>query len=459
MAIKKYVRGVREPKVVTAIDAENILGGAAGTVPYKVSAAATGYTAVGSAGQLLTSTGTGAPAWQSFGALTYTLRFVMVNSGAGTSVSTDGVTWTNRTGVGISPQAAAYGSGVILAVRASDTVSSISTDGITWTARTAGALPGGAQEALLYGNGLFILPSGQRMYRSTDGITWASSNILASSTPWMGGTQGANGFVVVGGNFNRTTVGAYSTDGVTWSNITMPSSEAWSGVAYGNGTYVAVGGWKNNDTSVGGLSTDGITWTTTTLPAVTSWTGVAYGAGRFVAVGQSTLFAHSTNGVTWTSISPATNSWYKISFDNGFFFAASGNRQAFSTDGLSWTYPIVANGTPSGAIVLPQASLTVGSLVSQISKAVTSTSYLVPAEASWINMNTLGACTVTLPAAGPFKNRVLTFRQSAAFAVDSSISNVVPLTSQTPGTSILSGAGKYAKLVSDGLNWIVMEAN
>jgi hypothetical protein len=36
---------------------------------------------------------------------------------------------------------------------------------------------------------------------------------------------------------------------------------------------------------------------------------------------------------------------------------------------------------------------------------------------------------------------------------------VQPLTSTTAGTTIVSGAGKFAQLVSNGTNWVIMSAN
>jgi len=70
------------------------------------------------------------------------------------------------------------------------------------------------------------------------------------------------------------------------------------------------------------------------------------------------------------------------------------------------------------------------------------------------------ACTVTLPAAASFAGRVLTLKNIAAFAIISNASNVKPLATNTAGTAILAAtAGKFAQLVSDGANWIVMMAN
>ena len=51
---------------------------------------------------------------------------------------------------------------------------------------------------------------------------------------------------------------------------------------------------------------------------------------------------------------------------------------------------------------------------------------------------------------------------STTQAVNSASSNVVPISSTTPGTPIFpaaAGTAKWAVLISDGTNWIVMDSN
>jgi hypothetical protein len=48
----------------------------------------------------------------------------------------------------------------------------------------------------------------------------------------------------------------------------------------------------------------------------------------------------------------------------------------------------------------------------------------------------------------------------AAFTVVSASSNVVPINTASAGTAILAAtAGKWATLVSNGTNWVVMQSN
>jgi hypothetical protein len=64
----------------------NITGGGAGQMPYQTAANTTGFTAAGSAGQYLQSTGTGAPTWATINALP------TQTSNSGKYLTTDGTT-------------------------------------------------------------------------------------------------------------------------------------------------------------------------------------------------------------------------------------------------------------------------------------------------------------------------------------------------------------------------------
>ena len=79
---------------------------------------------------------------------------------------------------------------------------------------------------------------------------------------------------------------------------------------------------------------------------------------------------------------------------------------------------------------------------------------------NWIVCNGTATITATLPAASSWTGREVMLKTIAAFTVVSASSNVVPLAGGAAGTAILAAtAGKYATLVSDGTNWIIMNAN
>jgi hypothetical protein len=79
---------------------------------------------------------------------------------------------------------------------------------------------------------------------------------------------------------------------------------------------------------------------------------------------------------------------------------------------------------------------------------------------TWLINNKSGStCTVTLPAAATHSGRSLTFQNWQAQALVSASSNVVPQGGGAAGTAILDAtAGNWATLVSDGTNWVIMQA-
>jgi hypothetical protein len=77
-----------------------------------------------------------------------------------------------------------------------------------------------------------------------------------------------------------------------------------------------------------------------------------------------------------------------------------------------------------------------------------------------IIFNGAGSITLTMLAAASVPGQWLTVKTVANQPVVSASSNVVPQVGGAAGTAILSGtAGKYARMQSDGTNWIIMEAN
>jgi hypothetical protein len=86
--------------------------------------------------------------------------------------------------------------------------------------------------------------------------------------------------------------------------------------------------------------------------------------------------------------------------------------------------------------------------------------YTITGTDSWIiNNKATTALTLTFPAASSWTGRSITVKNLKALAVNSASSNIVPLDSATAGTAILLGViGNWAKLISDGTNWVIMEA-
>lgn len=88
------------------------------------------------------------------------------------------------------------------------------------------------------------------------------------------------------------------------------------------------------------------------------------------------------------------------------------------------------------------------------------TDFTVAASETYLINNKSGStCTVTLPTASTNTGRTLVFQNYQAQNLVSASSNVVPQGGGAAATAILTNvAGNWARLVSDGTNWIIMEA-
>jgi len=85
--------------------------------------------------------------------------------------------------------------------------------------------------------------------------------------------------------------------------------------------------------------------------------------------------------------------------------------------------------------------------------------FTVGASNWYINNKSGSTCTVTLPTASAFPGRYLTFQNYQAQTLVSASSNVVPRAGGAAGTAILLAvAGNWATMVSDGTNWVIMQA-
>lgn len=131
--------------------------------------------------------------------------------------------------------------------------------------------------------------------------------------------------------------------------------------------------------------------------------------------------------------------------------------------GVAFADPEFESVTVTGAV--SAASLAATGAVSgtqlALNAPVTKTAnFSLGAAENFVVCNGTGTITVTFPTASANTGRVVWIKTIAAQAVSSASSNVQPLTSATAGTAILTGtAGKFAMLVCNGTDWVVMSAN
>jgi hypothetical protein len=119
--------------------------------------------------------------------------------------------------------------------------------------------------------------------------------------------------------------------------------------------------------------------------------------------------------------------------------------------------------TVIGATTPAAGSFTTLSATQQVLNApVTKTaSFTLGAAENFVIANGSAAnVTVTFPTASTSVGRVVTIKNlSGTYTVISAGSNVKPLASGTAGTAILAAtAGKWATLVCDGTDWVIMAA-
>lgn len=86
--------------------------------------------------------------------------------------------------------------------------------------------------------------------------------------------------------------------------------------------------------------------------------------------------------------------------------------------------------------------------------------YTVASKDSVVSNKSSSALVLTLPTPSACINRHLFVVTKSASAVTSNASNVEPLAGGAAGTAILAAtAGKWAHLVSDGTNWVIVGGN
>ena len=100
------------------------------------------------------------------------------------------------------------------------------------------------------------------------------------------------------------------------------------------------------------------------------------------------------------------------------------------------------------------------SIAALSSVPVTETADFTVGTSAWyINNKSGSTCTVTLPTASLWPGRYLTFKNMQAQTLVSASSNVVLIDSTSAGTAILLAVvGNWATMVSDGTNWVIMQA-
>jgi hypothetical protein len=187
-------------------------------------------------------------------------------------------------------------------------------------------------------------------------------------------------------------------------------------------------------------------------------------AGAFIALNgvlqnPGTSYSVSGNTLTFTE-APAIGDKVDVRFIT-LASELAVTRIEESTSSVSISHSSqTANVTISGNLKLQVNSTTTkvyGNFATTAPVTKTADFTLADGENFVINNKTGSTCTVTLPSASSNTGRQVTFKTLQAQSLVSNASNVCPIDSATPGTTILSSTvGAWATVISDGTNWIIM---
>lgn len=175
------------------------------------------------------------------------------------------------------------------------------------------------------------------------------------------------------------------------------------------------------------------------------------------ASASSVAVAHYTNGTTGaTSLDGmVTGLWTD---NNAYFFLYENADMLFATNTLE-RLRITGTGNIGVGTSAPVNKLQINGSLGRNAPVTKTGNFTLADTENWIICNGTGTITVTLPAASSWTGREVMIKTIAAFTVVSASSNVVPLAGGAAGTAILAAtAGAWATLVSDGTNWIIMQA-
>jgi hypothetical protein len=220
----------------------------------------------------------------------------------------------------------------------------------------------GAQDDLVFGNGLFVRShlnsSTNQPIWSTDGINWTSGSgatMSGSNAHSIAFDSATSTFYHVAGDGTAMYVN-YSTDGKTWFNrSTIAAAYTLRGMAVNNGN-ILVSVTANSIVLTSNDSGFSFTARGTNFTVGCSASPPAFGAGLFVVqgAGQATS-ATSTNGVTWTqrTLGFSAMASPECPFVNGKFWTATASQLYSSTDGFTWSAVTVASfSTPTGRFAI-----------------------------------------------------------------------------------------------------------
>ena len=232
------------------------------------------------------------------------------------------------------------------------------------------------------------------------------------------------------GKFELAGYGTTSADGYPQVSFEGVATENWGAIARGAKTLIKV-------------------TPNTTTTQVTAVTIDQDKSVTFATTATATTFIGALTGIASGNVTSLT-----VTGANGFAGSFTSGATPALTVSTSITGVLKGNGTAISAAVANTDYVPLSTVLTKTAD------YTIANTDMWIINNKTGsALTLTFPAASSWTGRAITVKNMQAQLVNSATSNIVPIDSVTAGTAILLGVvGNWAKLVSDGTNWVIMQA-
>ena len=313
-----------------------------------------------------------------------------------------------------------------------------------------------------------IAGAGISVSGATGNVTIANTGVLSFSAGTTGLTPiaAAVGAVVLSGILNAVNGGTgqsvYAIGDLLYADTTTTLAKL-PDVATGNalisggvGVAPAWGkiGLTTHVSSVLPIANGGTNGTSTpTAGAVAYGTGTAYAFTAAGTTGQ--VLTSATAGTpTWTTPTTGTVTAVSVVSANGLAGTSSGGATPALTLSTTITGLLKGNGTAISAAVANTDYVALSTVLTKTAD------YTITNTDTWIINNKTGAAlTLTFPAASSWTGRSITVKNMQAQLVNSAASNIVPIDSTLAGTAILLAViGNWATMVSDGTNWVIMQA-
>ena len=308
-----------------------------------------------------------------------------------------------------------------------------------------------------------IAGTGISVSGATGNVTIANTGVLSvTGTAPVVSSGGQNPAISMAAA--NTTTNGYLTS-TDWNTFNGKGSGSVTSVSFTGGIVSVATATTTPALTVAGTSggipyfSSASTWASS---ATLTQYGVVYGGGAGatpVATAAGTtgqvLTATTSGAPTWSSTYAGTVTSVSVVSANGF---AGTVATSTTTPAITLTTTITGllkgNGTAISAAVANTDYVPLSTVLTKTAD------YTITGTDTWIINNKTGsAMTLTFPAASSWTGRSITVKNMQAQLVNSASSNIVPIDSTTAGTAILLAVvGNWATMVSDGTNWVIMQA-